>query len=420
MINEAIIASMVMFVFFIFIIKFLKKKEQSVACFILITFNVFFTSWLSTVLVVFFPDISTRLSGFSYNLILDVYYKTSISILILFFGMGMYLYLYDHKQINLSNNAELDEAVRVINPLYIAFFIYVAIKIVVFYKLSPLYLAALGQLEDAALARAAIQKGDISVDIPYLGKIFYFLAFYLTLTALILVHNNKEAKLKLVSVIVLASLQLTFDGQKASLFLLFMMVTITYFILSKSFLKLFLLFFSFMLIAGSLYSFMMSGGGNPLLRALDRSIFGQAQGMYYIMEYYEPQLTGIFSDLPFSHLLGLKELKPDEWIIPYIYSDSAHVVNSNTYIVGEMWAYAGDVGIFVFSFIVLFCLISYLLFFKWLYSFNRVIYWPIAMIFFSMLPINQSLQFIIYQKYFLYILFFLVIPISIVHKRIRL
>lgn len=414
MVSEVIIAALVGGLFTVLVISMLQKKEQSISCFILITFNIFFTSWLSTVLVVFFPDISSRLGGFNKDIIYNVYYMTSFSVIIIFMGIFAYFFFFDNKRISLHNQADVNEAVNVINPLSVLFSIYCLAKFILFYQQSPLYFFALGDYTQAALSRAAIQKGDIFVDIPYIGKVFYFLCFYITISTMILVSNNQASRKRLFFIVAISSIQLTFDGQKAHLFLLFMMMGVTYFLLSKSVLKIFLFLIIFIFTTGLIYSTMMSGDGNAFLRILDRSIFGQAQGMYYIMQYYKPQLTGVFSDLPFSHLLGLKELKPDEWIVPYIYSDSGHVINSNTFIVGEMWAYAGEFGVYLFSFFTLFSLLVYLMFFRWLTSLNSIIYWPISLIFFSTLPINQSLQFIIYQKYFLYVLFFLIAPIYVV------
>ncbi|WP_429096056.1 hypothetical protein [Aeromonas media] len=414
MVSEVIIAALVLGLFTVIVISMIQKKGQSISCFILIIFNVFFTSWLSTVLVVFFPDISNRLDGFNKEIIHNVYYMTSFSVIIIFMGVVTYFFFVDNNKISLHDQVEVNEAVSVINPLSVLFIIYCLVKFILFYQQSPLYFVALGDYTQAALSRAAIQKGDIFVDIPYIGKVFYFLCFYITISTMILVENNKASRARLFFIVVVSSVQLMFDGQKSHLFLLFMMMGVTYFLLSKSVLKILIFSITFVFTTGLIYSTMMSGDGNALLRMLDRSIFGQAQGMYYIMQYYKPQLTGVFSDLPFSHLLGLKELKPDEWIVPYIYSDSGHVINSNTFIVGEMWAYAGELGVYLFSSFTLFSLLVYLIFFRWLTSLNSIIYWPVSLIFFSTLPINQSLQFILYQKYFLYVLFFLVAPIYVV------
>ncbi|WP_323954885.1 hypothetical protein [Aeromonas caviae] len=411
MVSEVIIAVLVGVLFSILVISMLQRKEQSMSCSILIAFNIFFTSWLSTVLVVFVPDISARLDGFNKEVIHNVYYMTSFSVIIILTGLLVYFFSVDNKRVSLHDQAEVNEAVYIINPLSLLFIIYCLVKFILFYQQSPLYYVAIGDYTQAALSRASIQKGDVFVDIPYIGKIFYFFCFYITISTMILVSNNKASRARLFLIIVMSSIQLTFDGQKAHLFLLFMMMGVTYFLLSKSVFKIVIFLIVFAFSSGLIYSTMMSGDGNALVRILDRSIFGQAQGMYYIMQYYKPQLTGVFSDLPFSHLLGLKELKPDEWIVPYIYNDSGHVINSNTFVVGEMWAYSGESGVYLFSSFILFSLLVYLIFFRWLTSLNNIVYWPISLIFFSTLPINQSLQFIIYQKYFLYVLFFLVLPI---------
>lgn len=92
MVSEVIIAVLVGVLFSILVISMLQRKEQSMSCSILIAFNIFFTSWLSTVLVVFVPDISARLDGFNKEVIHNVYYMTSFSVIIILTGLLVYFF----------------------------------------------------------------------------------------------------------------------------------------------------------------------------------------------------------------------------------------------------------------------------------------------------------------------------------------
>jgi len=149
-----------------------------------------------------------------------------------------------------------------------------------------------------------------------------------------------------------------------------------------------------------------------IMYLLDRPIFGQIQGMYYMYEYYPPSFDTLMSKFLFSsHLASGIAIPPDQYIVEYIYPFSDHVVNVNTYFIGEAWSFGGESGVLFFSLLVGLFLFLYIVFWNFFIAYETELTYLMALVFFSTLPINQSLQFIIYQKYFLYFMIFFAIPL---------
>ena len=206
--------------------------------------------------------------------------------------------------------------------------------------------------------------------------------------------------------------------QKSYIILLLLLLSFIYLYFRGINIKLFLISISLLIAISSIISMVMVKDNNyeGLLYILDRIIFGQNQGMYYMLQFYEPSTKAALSDFYFSSSLGLDYVKPDEFILKYIYADITNLVNANTYYIGESWSYYGAYGLLFTPFIIVFILILYYLFFIKLAKYDFVLYSSLGLIFFSTLPIDQSLQFIIYQKYFLYFLFFAIIPLYFFRK----
>jgi hypothetical protein len=293
---------------------------------------------------------------------------------------------------------------------------YSVVKLLFFYKYSPVLLALKGDLVNAALMRADIQNGVVNVDLKYISKMISYFAFYLPVYTFILSAIYKKRVFSFLFYISLinALILLGFDGQKSTILLLLLMLLVTrLYLFGFSF---YILIYSFVFLSSVLFVFyLMSPVDFDLLvliqRISDRLLSGQNQGMYFIHQFYEQSYTGIFSDFFFSGSLGLNEIKPDEVIASYIYDDTDHIVNVNTFYIGELLAFFGGYGALIFSIVIPLIIIFYVYFFDKLISKDFIIYWPMALIFFTLLPINQSFQFLIYQKSFLYFLVFCILPV---------
>lgn len=397
--------------------------------FIFILFNLGFSAWFGTYLVAGDFIVADRLKGISKTVKNSIYIYVSFAVFIQLLLIYCYSMLRNVKPQTYLNfrftNSQEKEYKYLIVALLFLVLSYSLIKYFIFYPVSPLIMAIKGDIINAALVRADIQKGLIKVDLPYISKVVFFLSFYCVIFAMILKNTFKTKLYTLVFLIALlnAILFLTFDGQKGPVLTLILMMCVTYLYLNGLTKSLFIYLFGVVVLVVVFYSVMLGGESDffsILLRVFDRVLTGQNQAMYFFEQYYSPNLTGVFSDFYFSGALGLDEIKPDEAIVGYIYSDTEHLVNANTFYLGEVIAFFSSDSVWLFSFIVSFIIIMYMYFFDFLIKKNRIIYWPAALIFFSTLPINQSLQFIIYQKFYFYFIVFALLPLVILRKMVKI
>ncbi len=214
---------------------------------------------------------------------------------------------------------------------------------------------------------------------------------------------------------------LSFDLQKAPFLLVCLLSVYVVYLVSGSFLKFAYRSFGVIvvvLVALYLYSFFMGKGFlEMLLYFLDRPVFGQVQGVYYMYEYYPVSMDAAFSKFYFS--TGYNEMAPDIYIADIIYPDAEHIVNVNTYFIGEAWSFAGLLGVLISPWLICLSLMIYMFLSRYVIGYRFAMGYVMAMIFFATLPVNQSLQFVIYQKYFAYYLVFFVIPMLLVFKLFR-
>ncbi len=292
---------------------------------------------------------------------------------------------------------------------------YTFIKYLLYFKSSPLYFLLSGDVIQAAYSRMEVQTGLVKLDLPYISKYIEISCYFTTILSFIIkvVSRRMLSALIFYLSITVSFFYLFFEVEKSPfIYLLLMIIMVKIFIEGVSY-KTFIYLFLFLFFLILMYVFVMGGDSNSVtifLRILDRVVIGQNQAMFYMFQFFEPDLTGVFTDFYFSSSLGLDEIKPDVRVLPYIYSDTSHLINSNTFFLGEAWSFLGVIGVIFSPFIVSFSILFYLLFFS--YFINRVIVlWPLGFVFFTILPINQSLQFIMYQKFFLYFVFFGFIPI---------
>lgn len=387
----------------------------------LIFYQLIFSTFIGVLLVYLSFLEPIRLESISDDTKETVFVFVFYSVMIILIGYCLFIKFFSINSALLRYDINVDEIKTLIRVGIFFIGFYTLFKFVLNYSVSPLVSLIKGDFVNAALLRAAIQKRELSVDLAYIGKIAYLFCFYLPIASLYTYLGTKNKvfiKYFIISLIISVP-NLMFDIQKAPMLILVMGFFFAYIqfyrasvsmIIKLSLLMLFLILF---------YGFFMGkeGGLNEVvISIMDRLLVGQNQGMYYFYQYYPPSLQGVFSDLPFSELLGVREPKPDELILPYIYKDLTNLVNSNTFFIGEAWAFFSWEGVFIVPWIVVLILSFYLYFFRFLIIKNHYIWWPASLVFFATIPINQSLQFILYQKYFFYFLFFLIIPIIFIKK----
>lgn len=303
--------------------------------------------------------------------------------------------------------------------------VYLLLLSILYLDSIPLYsiLAGVDLNETLALAKKS-HSGLNSYNIPYVSKFFDFSNLFTPLLILIIFIKGGSHRFLLIFSYIVSFLYLSLDLQKAP----FLMLCIISMYLSLVFssgriVLLRRVFYSFVLgtIVLFLYSFFMNKDFlNMVLYLLDRPIFGQAQGMYYIYEYYPVSFEAMFSKSYFHALTGTTIVPPDVYIASYVYPDNENIVNVNTFFIGEAWGFGGNIGVYFFTLIVAFSISFYILFWTFMFRFYTHITYLMSIVFFATLPINQSLQFIIYQKYFLYFVLFFMVPVFFICMLIKL
>jgi len=389
----------------------------------LMMYKLLFTVWLGTILTYFNFEISQRLNIITIDIKEIIFYIVTYSLFILY----IFFYFIIKKKHNIKRErnsfyeSKYDKRhIRLSITIIVFLSIYILYLFIFDMNKLPIIYALNGDFLHAQLLRMQIQTHTIQIGIVYLSKVVFFQSLFLPIFLFIKLLTSKRKIFYFLFFISLAysSFLLVLDMQKSYIILLLLLLSFIYLYFRGINIKLFLISISLLIAISSIISMVMVKDNNyeGLLYILDRIIFGQNQGMYYMLQFYEPSTKAALSDFYFSSSLGLDYVKPDEFILKYIYADITNLVNANTYYIGESWSYYGAYGLLFTPFIIVFILILYYLFFIKLAKYDFVLYSSLGLIFFSTLPIDQSLQFIIYQKYFLYFLFFAIIPLYFFRK----
>lgn len=361
----------------------------------------------------FFIDYSPRFQYITESTAIFISLATSYYIFIL----SLFLLLNKERKHELLIYPQVKEQI-VASILLWSSVIYLVLRLFLFYKETPLMAALNGDLLQAARLRQSIQLKENAVDIPYIGAVFksfsvvcvyyYFIEFMKT---------NRRKGYFIISFFSCA-LCLTLDLQKAPVFLVFINLFFIYIYYKKINIKaLFFLFFVLFLLTVSVV--FITGSDNPidsLISIFDRVLFGQNQAMYYMLQYLSPDVNGFLYNFYFSSLTDTNSVPPNMKVIEFIpyYFGNDTLVNVNTFIVGDAWAFFGMPGVILSPFLVAFIFFVQSWFFSYLKRYSYFIFTSLAISFFSFYPINRSLAEILTLKYFLHYLSFSVIPIIIV------
>ncbi|EOC9225180.1 O-antigen polymerase [Enterobacter hormaechei] len=275
-----------------------------------------------------------------------------------------------------------------------------------------------GDLLQAARLRQSVQLKENAIDIPYIGAVFKSFSVVCVYYYFIEFMKSNRRKLYFIVSFLSCALCLTLDLQKAPIFLVFINLFFIYIYYKKINIKalFFLVFVIFLLTLSVVF---ITGSDNPinsLISIFDRVLFGQNQAMYYMFQYLSPDLNGFLYNFYFSSLTEASSIPPNMKVIEFIpyYFGNDTLVNVNTFIVGDAWAFFGIPGVILSPFLVAFIFFAQSWFFSYLKRFSYVIFTSVAISFFSFYPINRSLAEILTLKYFLHYLSFSVIPIIMV------
>lgn len=375
------------------------------------------TSLFGVVVVYFFDFSFYRLDGISRYVVENVFFHVIYSFVVvssvMYFTARLlvkshlhYYSIFLHESPSKYNKLSL--FLVFLNLVYLLFVSFL------YFDSIPLFSVFSADLDDTlALARSAHVDGAYSL--PYISKFFDFSNIFSPILVLTLFLRGDKKYFSLVIAYSVSAIYLSMDLQKAPFLLLCLMSMCLLVVFSEKKSTLFFRLICFLALGALMlffYSFFMGKDFfDMILYLLDRPIFGQVQGMYYIYEYYNPSTSAMFSSFYLSFGEVSTVLPPDQYIANYVYPGNENIVNVNTYFVGEAWGFGGDAGVYLSAWAVAFSISAYMFFWSFLFRVDTHVTYLMAMVFFTFLPINQSLQFIVYQKYFLYFALFFMLPI---------
>lgn len=390
-------------------------------------YSLFITTFLGVSIVYFFDFDYGRLTSIgSHNKSL-VFFHTLYSILVIGFVVFVLSFVDKSKTKQtyyLFINSSPHEYKNLALVLLLLNFIYQFIIIVLYGNTIPLVMFLSGENIGSVLLQAkSVHFGLSSFNLPYISKFFDFLNYFLPLLFLLLFLRKSIGFILLLISYFFAFFYFSMDFQKAPFLIICLMTCYLVIILSTSLFKLLSRGVIVLAVVGLvvyLYSFFMGKNFlDMLLYLLDRPIFGQIQGMYFLYEFYQPSMDAFWSKFMFSGKFGIDAVPPDVFIVDYVYPNSDHVVNVNSYFLGEAWSFGGELGVILFSILVAISIGFYIVFWNYANRTNVHLNFLMALVFFSTLPVNQSLQFIIFQKYFLYFIVFFVIPMFFLTRTVK-
>ncbi|MEO3991186.1 hypothetical protein [Pseudocitrobacter cyperus] len=387
-------------------------KKQPVEYHAYLVYTLLFGTLSGVIFAPFFLTVSPRFEGISLQTSILITLFTVYSILIL-----LVPFIFSRKSNTRNNGIDIREK-TVVTVLFVLSLCYLVLRMIAFYKLTPLFAALQGDLLQAARLRQMTQLKENNIDFPYIGAVFKSFSIVCVYYYFIIFLRFRICIIQFIIAFMACAISLTLDLQKAPVFLMLINMLLIYVYYHKVNIK--VLAFSIILIAGlTLCVVFITGSDNPFdsfVSIFDRVIFGQNQGMYYMLEFLSPTTDGFFYNFYFSSLDSVAILPPNIRVIDFIpyYWGNATLVNVNTFIVGDAWSFFGWAGMIVSP------IICALIFWLQMYCFERmkkyghILFTSLAISFFSFYPVNRSLAEILTLKYFLHYICFAMIPIFII------
>lgn len=382
-------------------------------------YSIFFTSFFG-VFLVYVGSSNFRFSDIDDTVKSVVFFDVLYSVFVLLLSIQFSFYFVKSRYKNYISRIDEEDCFFyffIFKCLLLFNVIYILVLIIVFGKEIPLFKLFLDdEVEQALLLAKKAHYGE-GYGWPYISKFFDFLNLFLPLLGLAIYGRWGKFLLTTIISFILSFLYLSFDLQKGPFLLLCLMSLFIFmrFCQRNNFFIYFVFAFLGCFFVIYLYSFFMGKNiFDMIFYVFERPVYGQIQGMYYMYQYYTPSLGAMFSKFYFSSVFMSEIVPPDVFIVDYVYPNSEHVVNVNSFFLGEAWSFLGRWGVYFFPWVVAISVVFYMFYFIiFLMKKNPLLGYLMSFVFFSMLPINQSLQLIIYQKFFIYYLLFFIFPINL-------
>ncbi len=387
----------------------------------LIYIHIFIFTFFGSIIAIFLTENITRLTYISEESISVYQFFVTYSTLILFLILIPFLNKKNTHSPNfisyIKNSSTLSSTKIIFLLLVIS--IYVTFKYIYYFDHSPIITSLLYNNNLLAESlRFEIQTKKIITDIPYFSKMIEILSFYIVITSYIQFRIYKENHFMIIFLIsvIFTGANFLFDLQKAPLILLVLSLLLVETAISNNKKIIYTLVgisIITLIVIYSLFSKIDSTYLTSFISILDRTLIGQNQGFYYIYDYLPINYNN------FSNWISSNNfIHADQEVIRHmkIYAGNPNIVNTNTYYLAEAWYSFGMIGLIFTPIIISFSILIVLLIVNYLLRYNYFLFFPLALYTFLSIPITRSFYQMITFKYFIYIIFFGVIPIYIFNK----
>ena len=280
----------------------------------------------------------------------------------------------------------------------------------------PLLNILQGDFVQANINKKAIIEGELGSKMPVISYIpkYFFVFVPIFLHYSYVVFGGVKRKTLFVLSLLFSFFYFLASGHKAPLF--FFLIYFFFYrraILPESagILKT-LLFFMVLAISvvlvyllsfGYLNESSLEYGVNSLL---ERVFVGQSQGLYYIIEFIEPNLKYLSSWVPFSSLMFDSVSRADIDVVALVFPDSKSYSNRNTVFIGEAYSVFGSFGVFFSSIYVWVFYFSIAYLFRSLSKKKPLFFVPVCYSVFYNIPITQGASFFFIPKELIVVVFF--------------
>lgn len=377
--------------------------------FFLVIYFKLFISCVPVIFLAFNDNIETILSSNDYGVRKDILTEGSfyiiISVIILLFVIFLFRSTFGKLYLNYHTHDIKDFYWTKFSLVLISIQLIWLFTLIIQGDAKPLYYLLSGDALSANSYKAMLIRGEVGSKIPVLSYLPKYLFIFCPLFFYNLKINDNKFKIYFYFSFFISLFYFLMSGHKAPIFLFLMFFFFIKYRSSKikvyKHIPIFILFViscSYLYLASFNYLDSYGKIEYGISQFLERVFVSQSQGLFYILEYIEPDFTYAYNWIPFSSLFIDNVQTADADVVKLLFPDSQSYVNMNTLFIAEAYSVFGVLGIFFSSFFVwsLILLMAYK--FRDFSNRNSFFFVPLSYSFFINLPISQNFSFFISPK----------------------
>ncbi|MEQ5075465.1 O-antigen polymerase [Providencia alcalifaciens] len=377
----------------------------------------FFISCVPVVFLLFSSELESILTskeyGVSYESLVDGVTYIIICTIILSFILFIFRILFGRLYLNynLDNNT--------VSFSQFAFFLLILqiswlILLILSGDAKPIYYLLTNNSIAANDYKAMLIRGEVGSKMPIISYIPKYLFTFCPFFFYLLKCSRKTSSLYFYISILLSSFYFLMSGHKAPLFIFLLFFILMKYRKSKIRVHIHIPLLALITFSCA-YLFLLNFNylESPeklkygIHQFLERLFISQSQGLFYILEYIQPNVNYSYNWLPFSSIFIDNISTADSDVVRILFPDSQSYVNMNSIFIAEAYSVFGSIGILLSSIWVGIFISFFAYKFRDLSNKDPFFFTPLAYAFFINLPISQNFTFFISPKETLvFIIFF--------------